>query len=223
MAEYNGHQIEFTIEFNNGSKVQGYNYLAIVYQKDQTLNYQEFLEQNHELLLNGQNNENELFYFQHRIKYTHFEYDDNQKFICTLTNKKSIDKTEIKSIQINEMISQPYTIGISTVHHWKDRLWMNKNPIEKISIGGFLCVHQIFIHETNPEVELLKNEIQTISTNYDREIKEQQRIMENSDGERYYQAQNKINELEKNIDVQLSELLQKFKGLKVVIVSSCTG
>lgn len=94
------------------------------------------------------------------------------------------------------MISQSYTIGISKVHNWEDRLWMNKNPIINISAGGYLCGHQIFIHETSPEIELLKKEIETLSVSFEQEIKEQQKIMEYSDGESHYQARNKIEELE---------------------------
>lgn len=44
LSEYNGHQIEFTIELNDGSKVQAYNYLANGFQKDKTISYQEFLK-----------------------------------------------------------------------------------------------------------------------------------------------------------------------------------
>lgn len=223
-AEYNGHQIEFTIELNNGEKVIGYNYLASVYQSDKTIDYKEFLEKNYEIVLRNQYNDSlgELTYFLNRIKYNYLDYNGDSRFIYTLTDKKAIDKQQIKSFKIIELTSQSYAIGISTEHKWEDRFWMSKNPIEKISTAGYLCEFQIFIHETNSNIEQLKKKLEIVAIELDKEIKEQQKILENSNGKSYHEAGDKIEELEGFIDIRISELLQEFNGMKVVIISMCT-
>ena len=93
LAEYNGHQIEFTIELKDGNKIHGYNYLASVYQKDKTISYQEFLEKNYEIVLRHHYNDSleELTYFQNRIKYNYLDYGGEDRFIYTLTDKRTID------------------------------------------------------------------------------------------------------------------------------------
>lgn len=222
LAEYNGHQIEFTIELKDGNKIHGYNYLASVHQKDKTISYQEFLEKNYELVLMKHFNDGELTYFQHRIKYNYLDYDGNTRFIYALTDKKSIDKSKIKSLKIIELTDQTYAIGISSAHNWKDRLWMSSKPIEKISTAGYLCENQIFIHEDNPKIEQIKKELEKVSIEFDKKINEQKEIMKYSNGKEYIQAEKKINELENEIDGEISELLQKFNGKRVVIITMCS-
>lgn len=224
LAEYNGHQIEFTIELKNGNKIHGYNYLASVYQKDKTISYQEFLERNYEIVLRHHYNDSleELTYFENRIKYNYLDYDGEERFIYTLTDKRTIEKQQIKSLKIIELTDQSYAIGISSTHNWEDRFWMSIKPIEKISTGGYLCENQIFVHQDNPKIEQIKKELKKVSIDFDKKINEQKEIMKYSNGKEYLQAEKEIEELENKIDREISELLQKFHGMRVVIISMCS-
>lgn len=223
-AEYNGHQIKFSIEFKDGIEITGYNYLASVYQKDKSISYKEFLENNYELILRNQYNDSigEFTYFQNRIKYDYKDYDGEKRFIYTLTNKKEIDKYNIKKFKITELTNQSYAIGISTNHEWKDRLWMQTEPAEKYAFGGIFCSHDIYIHEKNEETDKIINVLNTVSLNFEKAIKKQREIMKVSDGKHYYEAEDKIKKIEEEIDGKISEELQGFNGMKVVIITMCT-
>jgi len=223
-AEYNGHQIKFSIELKDGIEIIGYNYLSSVYQKDKSISYKEFLENNYELILRNQYSDSigEFTYFQNRIKYDYKDYDGEKRFIYTLTDKKEIDKNNIKKFKIIELTDQSYAIGISTNHEWKDRLWMKTEPIEKYSFGGAFCSHDIYIHEKNDLTDKIINVLKNISLNFEKAIKEQQEIMEHSDGKYYYEAEEKIEKIEEEIDSKISEELQRFDGMKIVIITMCT-
>lgn len=223
-AEYNGHQIKFSIELKDGIEIIGFNYLASVYQKDKSISYKEFLENNYELILRNQYNDSigEFTYFQNRIKYNYEDYDGGKRFIYTLTDKKEIDKNNIKKFKIIELTDQSYAIGISTNHEWKDRLWMKIKPVEKYSFGGIFCSHDIYIHEKNDETDKIINVLKKISLNFEQAVKEQQEIMERSDGKYYYEAEEKIEKIEEEIDSKISDELLDFDGLKVVIITICT-
>jgi hypothetical protein len=123
---------------------------------------------------------------------------------------------------IIELTDQSYAIGISTNQEWKDRLWMKTEPIEKNSFGGTFCSHDIYIHEKNDETDKIINILKNISLNFEKAIKEQQEIMEHSDGKYYYEAEEKIEKIEEEIDSKISEELQHFDGMKIVIITMCT-
>ena len=224
LAEYNGHQIKFSIEFKDGSAVIGYNYLSSIYQKDKTISYTEFLENNYELILRNQYNDSigEFTYFENRIKYDYSDYDGAKRFIYTLTDKKEVDFNNIEKLKIIELTDQSYAIGISTNHVWKDRLWMKTEPVEKYSFGGTFCSHDIYIHQKNDKTDKIIKVLKEISIGFEKEIKEQQEIKENSDGTYYYQAEKRIEKIEEEIDAKISKELQNFDNMKVVIITMCT-
>ena len=222
-AEYNGHQIKFSIEFKDGSELIGYNFLSSIYQKDKSISYTEFLENNYELILRNQFNDSigEFTYYENRIKYDYSDYDGTKRFIYTLTDKKEIDKNRIKKFKIIELTDQSYAIGISTNHVWKDRLWMKTEPDEKHSFGGTFCSHDIYVHNKNDKTDRIIKALKDISISFEKEIKEQQEIMERSNGTYYYQAEEKIEKIEEEIDAKISKELQNFNNMKVVIITMC--
>ncbi|NRR93364.1 hypothetical protein HSX10_17455 [Winogradskyella undariae] len=223
-AEYNGHQIKFSIDFKDGSKIIGYNYLATVYQKDKSISYKEFLEKNYKTILSNQFNDltDEYTYFQNRIKYNYNDYDGNERFIYTLTDKKGIDINSIKSLNIIELTDQSYAIGISSKHNWKDRLWMNDKPVETFYFGANLCSHTVYIHQKTNQTDSIIKQLEKISIEFENKIKEQKNIIENSNGSTVYEASDEIDKLEEEIGTEISKLLQKFDEMKVVILTMCS-
>lgn len=223
-AEYNGHQIEFRIEMSDGESFIGYNYLSDLGHADSSLTYEEFLEKNYELILRNQFNDmvGEWTCYKHRIKYDYLDYDGTKSSIHVLIDKRSINKLEIQSFEIIELIDQSYLIGVSSIHKWEDRIWMSKAPVEQFSTGGYLCDHQVFIHENDPTIEQMKKELERVQAEFEKEINEQQQIMEFSDGDPYYEAENRIEELENELDDNIADVIFGYDGLKIVIISMCT-
>ena len=99
---------------------------------------------------------------------------------------------------------------------------MKTKPTEKHSFGGTFCSHDIYIHEKNDDADKIIEDLKKISLNFEKAIKEQQEIMESSDGKYYYQAKERIEKIEEEIDSKISEVLQNFDGMKVVIISMCS-
>lgn len=223
-AEYNGHQIKFSIGLKNGSEIIGYNYLATIYNKDNSISYKAFLENSYDLVLRNQFNDSvgAFTYYINRIKYNFKDYNGENRFIHTLTDKKDIDIRTIKTFKIIELIDQSYAIGMSSHHKWNDRHWMKNNPVEKQSFGGTFCTHDIYIHTKTNATDKLIKKLNEISERFDTEIKEQQEVLEHANGQPYYEAEEKINVLEEAIDGEIAKVLQGFNTMKVVIITMCT-
>jgi hypothetical protein len=224
VAEYNGHQIEFVMNLTDGSEIHAYNYLPTTYRKDESVSYAAYLEQNYELVLNNQFNDSvgDWAYYAYRIKYNFADEEGNDGFIYMLTDKKGIDKVKIESIHIISLTDQSYAIGISSYHAYEDRLWMSINAIEMHSYGGRFCSHDIFIHEKSAETDVILQALEDVIVSHELKIKALEEVMSNSDGAPYYEAEESINDLEEELDVEISGVLQNFDGMKVVIITMCT-
>lgn len=224
LAEYNGHQVEFVMTLTDGSKIEGYNYLPSVFRKDESLSYKVYLEQNYELILNNQFNDSvgDWAYFEHRIKYYFAHEEGNHGFIYMLTDKKGIDQHNVESVSILSLTNQSYAIGISSFHKYEDREWMSSKAIERHSYGGRFCTNDIFIHEKNAQTDSILQALNNVTFEHRIKIQALEDEMSYSDGEPYYEAEQKINDLDEEFDSLIFELLQYFDGVKVVIITMCT-
>jgi len=220
-----GHHIKYTIELVDGSSVQGYTYVHYNRRdKDTISSYGEYLEKDYEYALrNDFDARGELLYYsKNRIEYHYTNYDGQQLSIFYLTNADSVLNSQIDAIHTDEMTPHTSDIWISTSHTWDDRGWMSSEPVESYSFEGYFCFHQIYIHQKTPETDSIIEELRKIT---EANLKERERLEEElpyADGEPHYQMQDRIEELEYEIDGQINELLRLFKGQKVVVVSWCT-
>lgn len=223
-AEYNGHQIEFNLELTNGKMIKGYNYLPDVYQKDRSQDYTDFLEAHYELVLKNpfEDQMGSYAYFEKRIKYEYTLYDENPLFIFTLIDKKSIDLSTIKSFKIIRLIPQSYLINVSSTHQWKDRKWMQKPTKNVHSFGGTFCSNDVFIHKKNKKTEKLIEALEKKSKDLENELQDQYKLLRNTDGEPKFDIEEKIDQLEEEMDDKIYDLIAPFHGMKVVVITMCT-
>jgi hypothetical protein len=223
-AEYNGHQIEFNITLTDGKEIHGHNYLAMVHRRDESIGYQGFLEQNPELVLQNQFNDSvgEWTYFEHRIRYDYLPYGGDSSFIYPLIDKKSVEKHAVAALTIIGLTDQSYAIGVSSGHEYEDRVWMASKPVESHFFGGLFCSTDIFIHEKTAATDLIIRELEKISADFEQEVKAQEEEMKYADGEAYDQAAAKLEQIEEAMDGNISAVLQRFAGLKVVMITMCT-
>lgn len=224
LAEYNGYHIEFNITMKSGDKIHGYSYLTFVYREDQTVNYQDFLEENFELILTNQFTDGlgDYKYFQDRILYTYANYDSEVQGIYEVINPKSIDISKIESFEIIEMIDQSYAIRISTEHTLADSAWMNQEPIEQYSFGGKFCSHDIYIHEKISTTDNLIKKLETVSREIRFELLELEEDIKHANGEEYYKIQEQIETIEEGSDDRILDVLSNFDKDKLVIITICT-
>jgi len=103
---------------------------------------------------------------------------------------------------------------------WPDRRAYGKDPYIWSEMS---CpVEQIYVHQKTPETDSIFEELNRVT---EANLKERKRLEEElqfADGEPHYQMQDRIEELEYEIDGQINELLKRFRGQKVVVVSWCT-
>ena len=119
-----------------------------------------------------------------------------------MLNKKNIPIEDIKTISTDSVIVLSLFFSISNELQLEDTVWMKKNPIKRVGIGGYLCGHNIFIHINSKEIEKVVKEI-------DLKQKELEKIeIDSENGD--------------EIDNEIWKIVEKLNGQKVVIVSECS-
>ena len=212
-AEYNGYHITFSIEKTNGQIVKGYVYVASAYLNTDSLNNAEYLIKALDQSGKEWAKKDSLTYFKERIRYEYtavWDSSGTKKSIYYLTGKTVISFKSIKNIKMEEMIDFGYTQEIANELKLSDTTWMKREPLRKVSFGGYLHSYQIFIHESSPKINEIIKQL---------EIKQKEigntQLQNDSGGTDYRKAD--------KIDDELWELIKKLNKLKVVIIaeSSC--
>ncbi len=212
-AEYNGVHIEFKIRLLDGKEILGFKFIA--HGQDNEKLKRELESKPDVLLQNSYSFEPGNYgYYQKRLEY---EYQGTHLY--KLIEPIEIDLNKIKFITIEEMKMSSYAIQIASNHEWKDRLWMNSVPMIKYSKNEDMCSYDVFIHKSddipNEAIESIKQII--YQTDIKIKAKERENIV-NPDLE--YAEQMK--ELYEERRLLLKPLLEKYKNIRTLIVSTCT-
>jgi F0F1-type ATP synthase membrane subunit b/b' len=88
--------------------------------------------------------------------------------------------------------------------------------------GGFLCEYQLFIHQDSEEVSALKRELDQLVAKFQKELDHYEEIMKNHQGEMRKEAEQKWEDLGREIDGELGEFLDKFNPYQAVVISMCS-
>ena len=204
---YTNYEIKITIETIGGKIQTGYvNISSCLFDVD-LLGNTEYIKTT--LIQYGwfdsqSQSKDDFCYFQDRMKYVYKIWDNHEQkdTLYYLLNEKYIPIKNIKTIRIDNIIGASAFKYISNYLQLKDTIWMRKQPIKEIGIGGYLCGHRIFVYansqkitNTIREIELKQKEIELI----DIDIK-------NGD----------------EIDEDIWKIVKKFNSEKVVVVSECS-
>jgi hypothetical protein len=195
-AEYNGYHFEFTIETTEGQLLKGYVYKASAYLDEDSLSNSDYLIKAFSDDWNGHTDS--IKYFKNRIKYNFYNQNDTG-FIFYLLNEEIIPSSSVKKIKIDEMIDYGYLSGIANELTLRDTSWMKKRPVKIATAGGYLCDAQIFIHKDSKKIKKLLKEIEAIEAKY-----------------------NDMGGGNDKFDDEIQKVIEKFKGEKVVIITTCT-
>jgi hypothetical protein len=149
-----------------------------------------------------------LEYFAHRVSYHYrntFDSTGEQHTTYFLTGREKTAFSAIKKITIHEMIDHTYLYGISTNLDLKDTSWIKTRPVKTFSIGGYLCSHQVYVHQNSPKVtailkrlEAKRAEIEKMDTDSD-------------DPDKWDKT-----------DEEVWMIIRELEGLKVVVITECT-
>jgi hypothetical protein len=212
-AEYNGYHITLSIENAKGQISKGYVYVASAYLNTDSLNNSEYLKKALDQSCKDWDKRDRLTYFKERIKYEYTTVWDNswtKNSIYYLTGKTVLSFKSIKNIKIEEMIDFGYTQGIANELKLSDTTWMKREPLNKVSFGGYLHSYQIFIHENSPKINEIIKQLEIKQKEIDNTE------LQDDNGDTDYRKGDKIDE-------ELWEIIKKLNKFKVVIIaeSSC--
>ncbi|WP_426430830.1 hypothetical protein ACPX19_00345 [Winogradskyella sp. HB-48] len=213
-AEYNGVHAKFKIELRSGHQITGYKYIA---NGNNTLQYKEQLENDPKSFLFNQftYEPGEYGCYTERL-----EYPYEEKTLYKLTNPVEIKIDEIKTIEIIDLITASYAIQIVGDYNTSDQSWMKSTPIASYSDFEEMCTYDTFIHASDNISKEIRDKITQIIKDAESKIKEKETeldIQEESDG---FDA--KIQEIFKERNSKILELLKEHSQLKTVTVSICT-
>jgi hypothetical protein len=188
------YHIRITIETTDGKISKGYALISVL--DTNKIENAEYLKQE----LYPQLGEGS--FYRNRIKYKCQIYEDVKKkdTVYYLTNKINIPLLkDIKMIKIDEIIAYSPFISISGEFQLSDTVWMKTEPVRKVSAYGYLCNCHIHVHCNSTKTDdIIK------------QIKLKQKEIDNILGDNV------------DMDTEFREILKKFKGEKVVIISVCT-
>lgn len=212
-AEYNGYHITILFENVKGQITKGYVYVAAAYLNMDSLSNSEYLKRALDQSSKDWSKRDSLTYFKNRIKYEYSAVLDSsgaKNSIYYLTGKAVVSFKSIKSLKIEEMIDFSYTQGISNELKLSDTAWMKKEPMRKLSFGGYLNSYQIFIHENSSKIRAVIKQLEIKQ----KEIDKYNLQYENDDTDHIKGDK---------IDEELWMIIQKLNKQKVVIIveSSC--
>jgi hypothetical protein len=223
-AEYNGYHIEFDLHLKSGETIHGYQYLAGYIPTPDDMSLAEYVESRKDLLLNNhfEDGLGDYAYHQNRIKYTWGNRLGNKHFIFTLVDKHTIDTSDVKTIDVLEIIPYSYITGVVSSHQMADTVWMKEEHVEYRSFGGYLCAYNVFFHEWNADLEEAVSQAQEQIESVEKEIALLEEDLEYTDGAEYDKIKAKIEELTDSLDQIASDILAPFFDYKVVIIAECT-
>jgi len=226
-AEYDGHHIEFEIETFDGTLVKGYvNRISMYYHSD-TMSYAEYLEYNRGMIFLGSSSDEGTYilFYKHLLRYEYKNrYNaDKKSVICTLVDEQQILESSIKSVKVINIIDFSYTESLGNIFSIDDLEWTNTEVVDKLSLGGHLCNHELFIHQKSGEVYAVFEELEAYRIIYDKKVALLTEIVESADGPLHWAAREELEEMEEEMDDDIFEIIGKLSGLKVVIISYCYG
>jgi hypothetical protein len=209
-AEYNGFHITISIENEKGKLSKGFVYVASGYLTQDSLNNSDYLKRALNQGWKDSDKQNRFTYFKERIEYEYtavWDSSGTKNSIYYLTGKTHISCKAIKKITVEDMIDFGYAQAIANEIHASDTVWMKREPIRKVSFGGYLSFYQIFVHENSPKVNAIIEQLELKQ----KEIgnSELQEDYGNSD----YQRGDKI-------DAELWAIIKKLNKQRVIIVAT---
>ena len=152
-----------------------------------------------------------LRYYQDRRIYEYYDIP----YYC---NWESIPLEDIKTITVEEVLSEANWIWISSELQLSDSTWIKKAPIKKVEFQfneGFMYSFQIFIHENSEKIN-----------NVIRQLKLKQKEIENID-KRLAEEENdeiywKLDSQKHDKNNEMSKITKQLNGEKVVVISDIT-
>lgn len=209
-AEYNGFHITISIENNKGNLSKGFVYIASGYLNMDSLNNSTYLKSALNQAWDVSDKKSSFTYYKERIEYHYLaEWDSSgpKQVIYYLTGKTKVSFNSIKKITIEEMIDFGYSRQIANEIHASDTVWMNREPLQKATFGGYLNFYEIFIHENSPKINALLDQLEGMQKEID--TIELQDEYGNTD----YQKGDKI-------DAELWAIIRKLNKHRVIIIAT---
>lgn len=166
---------------------------------------------------------NQISFFKHRLKYSYYSYGNTEKTaIYSLIDPTEFPISNIKHLEIIEIIDHGYLLNLTSNHTLKDSVWMQEEPIEKVHFGGYFCDWQLFVHRSSTKATKVIEAINVVTKTYTDSIVQLEAVIANSMDDEKAKALAELNLLQENIDTKISALLEQLDGEKVVVITFCS-
>lgn len=220
LAEYGGWYIEYQIKMKSGKEISAHVYRAAAYFNEDSIQNSHYLIRDLDFAYDQLLNDS-ITYFQKLIRYP-IVYENDTFTDYAPINKASILASQIASISIINRISYSYVNSLEIMGDTKDLSWLRTPPIRRIRTGGYFCEYELFVHKESNKIQQILDLYHQYEREYEDKIEALEEIANNANGPAFYEAREKIENLEESRDEWLYNWIIKLKGEKVVVKSSCT-
>lgn len=195
-AEYNSYHIEITIETTAGKKLKGFVYKTDGFIEGDSIYNPGYLLG--ALSWDFYGPTDSIRYFKNRFEYKYSFDGTVEERIYALVNPAVIPVSSVVAISIDTVINFSYLLNISNYTSAKDTNWMKKPPVNKVAHDGYLCSYQIYMHKETKKTQAILKELEA----YDKKYKD----AKDTD----------------HSDEELSKIIHKLNGEKVIVISFCS-
>ncbi|MEZ5174468.1 MAG: hypothetical protein R2850_13425 [Bacteroidia bacterium] len=206
-AEYNKYLIQIELTLNDSEKLICHADISEHEINEDSIKYPDYLMRKlpETMIQAGDSFQvyKEIFYYHYLSEYSDKTVSDS---ILVKDQLIKLPLSAIIKIKFIDYRIYSYLQGLSKELHVSDSSWFHLAPVKSFRIGGYLCTHQIFIHEMNPETEAWMKELIRIDEILGKRLNSEE--SELFDADQY--------------DKEIGEILMKCENNKVVIVSECT-
>ncbi|MGB0392123.1 MAG: hypothetical protein ACPGVC_08900 [Salibacteraceae bacterium] len=220
-AEYNGHFIEYELQFKNGKTVVAHSYLSDKSYLEKDIPYKTYLESRPELLLGDEygNEDYETYaYHEYRLTYKYQVPEFDSAIIFKLAGKKAIHLEEVSKVRILEMIDFGYASLIVNDLGKNDEKWFNGPVVRYWGIGDELNHFHVFIHKENKKLTQILNDIDVETKTFEQRVEQLENELNEIDWEERASKEEELEQLLEQRSQQVSDALSRLFAFKLVII-----
>lgn len=191
-ADFESYHLEFSIETYNGKIHKAYNHFVAGSFKADSLHLQDYFTDVMKKL--SDDGKGNFSFYQKRYTYLYADYPEAESKFYYVADSTALRLSSIKKITLIEKHPAYYDTYLDNINN--DAAWTKSVPVGHYEVSGFFCSYRIIIHQKSKAVDEALKELRAL--------------------------EEKFAENDEDCDNVLLAALQKLKGLKVVIVTSCS-
>ncbi len=207
-AENTGWYLGIVVVLENGTTANGYCYVESMHFDPDSASGQDYLFR--KLLPNDT-----LHLFKKRISYSVGAGEWAGEKLFTLEERQSIQKLKVQSLRVVDSVAKGYLYNLRIFYPFDNYAWLNKAAEDYYRVQDLYCDRHVFIHHSSATTRQVLQSLK----DYEQTFKSGLEELDQQPGDDAYLKKDRLWQ-KKSSD--LSEILQKLKGEKVVLLEFCS-